>query len=342
MPPEADLLVELHPGQVHGTAAGRILSLAWQHWGVRYLRAGVLGDPAALRLAEGADTVFLGARFAEVDGFEEIVIAGVDTKKRHPDLVVPTGGLLSRPMDGAFVIRWGSSRKRGAATSGPEVELDSRAAMSAWARLDRSHLPGLEAGTVPAGSVVRCDVRLDPGLSISMTGEGSAATARVLSAHWNQKLAHLRTDLTARLIGLNLIVERATVGSTGAKATGWVALDRVESARFGDALETGIAELAESHGQSASSIIASRGEGVMGAGNPGRGVVSPARSGSGSGMDNDDCATAKWYLDAARSQLDNGKPILGIDKGGNMKMMEAAEAENFYSVTSGAVQYTCK
>ena len=335
MPSEADLLVEVHPGQVHGTAAGRILSLAWQHWGVRYLRAGVLGDPAALTMAEGADTLFFGARFAEVDGFEEIVLAGVDTKKRHADLVLPTGGVLSRPMDGAFVIRWGASRKPGAATSAPKVELDSRAAMSAWARLDRSHLPGLEAGTVPAGSVVRCDVRLDPGLAISMTGEGSPATAGVLSARWSEKLAHLRTDLAARLIGLNLIVDRATVGSTGAKATGWVALDRVESARFGDALETGFAELAESNGQSASSIIAARGAGLQGNGDPGRG--SPARN----GVSADECKKARGYLAEDRQRLDDGKPILGIDKRGNVKVMGSAEAEQYFGQVSNTVDDIC-
>jgi hypothetical protein len=135
---------------------------------------------------------------------------------------------------------------------------------------------------------------------------------------------------------LNLVAERATVTSTNAKTTGWVALDGVESVHFGDALETGFAELAESHGESASSIIAARGADLTGRGDLGGGV-GPARNGSAA----NDCAKAREYLTQDRQRLDDGKPILGIDKRGNVKVMTSGEAEHYFGDASNAVDFMC-
>jgi hypothetical protein len=329
MPPDADLVVAVHPALVHEAAAGRVLSLAWEHWGTAFLDAGVLNEAAVLKTVEQAQTVFLGARFAERRGFQEIVLSGIDTKKRHPDVDLSYGGVLSRPMDGVFVIRWGAPAA--GRTGPPKIDLDAHAAMSAWVRLDHSHLPGLEGNTVPQGSIVRCEVRVESGFSAIVEGAGAPDTPSVLSARWGEKLDYLRTNVAGRLIGLHLLGNKATVSSTSEKATAWVALDRTESNRFADMLEGGFGQLASSNGQNATSIIAGRGVdyGSRDAYDANDGLVHKG----------DVCRVLRDRVNMRRQQFETGRPILGVDaQTGEVRSMTHDEASrfvrNFGSVTN--------
>lgn len=323
MPANADLIVAVRLAEVHGAASGRILSVAWSNWGARYLRTPVLTDPGLAKIAEKARLVFVGGRFANQGGYEEIVLAGLDATKRHGAVMLVSGGVLERPRDGVFVARWGNPKP--GPHSPADLRLDQHAALAAWIRLDRSRLGGLEGTNLPPGTFVRCEVQVDSGLSVSLTGTGTVEATTALAARWNGTLERLHADASARLLGLQLVAERATVQSSPREATGWVALDDVQSTRFASFFENGFAQLAQSGGRSASSIIAGR-------------AVRASDS-----LDELDCQKSRERIYRRRHDIENGQSVLGIDtRTGEVRNMSAEEAQQFDKNFGEALDDMCE